>query len=251
VSFPAGGPQTHVVLGVDGCRAGWVGVVLAPDRPVVGVLGATIGALVEAARASARAADGVDVIGIDMPMHPPESGSRPADLAARAHLGRKASSIFLTPARSVLDARSYADACALARALDGRAISRQAWALRGKIREVGAWLPAAPCPIYEVHPEVSFSVLTGAPIIASKRTAVGLGARRRALEGAGIVEAVGPGVTELKVGDRVAYAGVLGAYAERVEEPDEVPRALQRALKVVKEERRQALLNVICKSPLA
>ena len=46
-------------------------------------------------------------------------------------------------------------------------------------------------------------------------------------------------------------AQACGAYAERVEEPDEVPRALQRALKAVKEERRQALLNVICKSPLA
>ena len=34
------------------------------------------------------------------------------------------------------------------------------------------------------------------------------------MEGAGMVEAVGPGVTELKVGDRVAYAGVLGAYAD-------------------------------------
>ena len=46
-------------------------------------------------------------------------------------------------------------------------------------------------------------------------------------------------------------AQACGAYAERVEEPDEIPRALQRALKVVKEERRQALLNVVCKSPLA
>jgi NADPH2:quinone reductase len=34
------------------------------------------------------------------------------------------------------------------------------------------------------------------------------------MEGAGVVEAVGPGVTELGVGDRVAYAGVLGAYAD-------------------------------------
>ena len=34
-------------------------------------------------------------------------------------------------------------------------------------------------------------------------------------EGAGVVEAVGPGVTELAVGDRVAYAGgPNGAYAE-------------------------------------
>jgi NADPH2:quinone reductase len=33
-------------------------------------------------------------------------------------------------------------------------------------------------------------------------------------EAAGIVEASGPGVTTLKPGDRVAYAGTLGAYAE-------------------------------------
>ncbi|MFN8641106.1 MAG: quinone oxidoreductase [Candidatus Binatia bacterium] len=35
------------------------------------------------------------------------------------------------------------------------------------------------------------------------------------LEGAGVVEAVGPGVTDLQVGDRVAYASApIGAYAE-------------------------------------
>ncbi|WP_135468320.1 quinone oxidoreductase family protein [Crenalkalicoccus roseus] len=34
------------------------------------------------------------------------------------------------------------------------------------------------------------------------------------MEGAGVVEAVGEGVTDLKPGDRVAYAGALGAYAE-------------------------------------
>ncbi len=35
-------------------------------------------------------------------------------------------------------------------------------------------------------------------------------------EGAGIVEAIGPGVAEFKVGDRVAYSSVPGAYAEYV-----------------------------------
>jgi NADPH2:quinone reductase len=33
-------------------------------------------------------------------------------------------------------------------------------------------------------------------------------------EGAGVVDAVGDGVTHLKAGDRVAYAGVIGGYAE-------------------------------------
>ena len=35
------------------------------------------------------------------------------------------------------------------------------------------------------------------------------------MEGAGMVEEVGAGVSEVKPGDRVAYAGVLGAYTER------------------------------------
>jgi NADPH2:quinone reductase len=34
------------------------------------------------------------------------------------------------------------------------------------------------------------------------------------IEGAGVVESVGPGVTEVQPGDRVAYAGGLGSYAE-------------------------------------
>jgi NADPH2:quinone reductase len=34
------------------------------------------------------------------------------------------------------------------------------------------------------------------------------------MEGAGVVEAVGPGVTDFSVGDRVGYAMALGAYAE-------------------------------------
>lgn len=34
-------------------------------------------------------------------------------------------------------------------------------------------------------------------------------------EGAGVVEAIGPGVSEVKVGDRVVYQGALGGYAEK------------------------------------
>jgi len=35
------------------------------------------------------------------------------------------------------------------------------------------------------------------------------------VEGAGVVEAVGPDATELRAGDRVAYGGPIGSYAER------------------------------------
>jgi NADPH2:quinone reductase len=51
------------------------------------------------------------------------------------------------------------------------------------------------------------------------------------VEGAGVVEAVGPGVANVKVGDRVAYAGSVGGYAEErlieadrlVKVPDAIP----------------------------
>lgn len=41
------------------------------------------------------------------------------------------------------------------------------------------------------------------------------------MEGAGVVEAVGPRVKEFKVGDRVAYAQPIGAYAEMCLRPSE------------------------------
>ena len=41
----------------------------------------------------------------------------------------------------------------------------------------------------------------------------------------------------------------FGGYGERVETPDQVEPALERALYAVKQEKRQALLNIICKHP--
>ncbi|NWF53923.1 MAG: thiamine pyrophosphate-requiring protein [Syntrophaceae bacterium] len=41
----------------------------------------------------------------------------------------------------------------------------------------------------------------------------------------------------------------FGGYGERVEDPDQIIPALKRAIKAVKQEKRQALLNVICKHP--
>jgi acetolactate synthase-1/2/3 large subunit len=38
-----------------------------------------------------------------------------------------------------------------------------------------------------------------------------------------------------------------GGYGERVEQASDLPAALERALRVVREEKRQALLNVICR----
>lgn len=40
-------------------------------------------------------------------------------------------------------------------------------------------------------------------------------------EGAGIIEAIGEGVTNVKVGDQVAFTGIFGAYAEAIVAPAE------------------------------
>lgn len=58
------------------------------------------------------------------------------------------------------------------------------------------------------------------------------------VEGGGIVQAIGPDVTNLKAGDRVAYAGPIGGYAEErliaadrlVKLPDGVPTELAAAV---------------------
>src|SRR3546814_244452 len=39
---------------------------------------------------------------------------------------------------------------------------------------------------------------------------------------------------------------VVGGYGERVDDPEDLPKALDRSLAVVRTERRQALLNVTC-----
>jgi acetolactate synthase-1/2/3 large subunit len=49
--------------------------------------------------------------------------------------------------------------------------------------------------------------------------------------------------------DYEAICQACGGWGERVEDPAALPEALGRALGVVRQERRQALLNVICKKP--
>ena len=44
-------------------------------------------------------------------------------------------------------------------------------------------------------------------------------------------------------------ADVHGGYGELVETPSQVLPALRRGLKAVKQEKRQAILNIFCKQP--
>lgn len=168
------------VVGVDGCRDGWVAVTLTGDRVRTVATHAHIVELLEAARAA-----GAVVVEIDMPIWLAADGDRPGDAEARRLLGVRSSSLFPTPVRAVLDAVDYQDACARSREAIGKALSKQAWNLVPRIREVRAALGDdrfADLAVHEVHPETSFVAMTGQPMTASKKTASGIAARLAALD---------------------------------------------------------------------
>jgi predicted RNase H-like nuclease len=168
-----------VAVGVDACRQGWVAVAYQPGTDVRGVL------LEDLADLSATLPEATGV-GVDIPIGLLDDRHRAADLAAREVLGPRRSSIFVTPVRSALHAPTHAEASARNREVTGHGISQQAYALRGKIRQAETWVARASLPVWEVHPEVSFTTLTGRPASASKRTWAGLCERLEALRAVGI-----------------------------------------------------------------
>jgi predicted RNase H-like nuclease len=156
------------VLGVDGCPGGWIGALV--DGSVVSWLLLPDAASVLAGPAAA--------VGIDMPIGLPAAGPRTCDVAARALLGARRSSVFPAPVRSVLDASSYDEACHLSRAASGKALSQQAWHLVPRIADVDAHLTDHD-RVVEVHPELVFARLAGP--LPPKKTPDGAGLRVAAL----------------------------------------------------------------------
>jgi predicted RNase H-like nuclease len=110
-----------------------------------------------------------EVVGVDIPIGIPESGSRPADVAARRFVGSRAASVFPTPIRLVLEAPTFEEARAIAVELTGKSVSAQSYALRHRILEVDEHAHRDE-RVIEVHPEVSFSELARRPLLPKKRT---------------------------------------------------------------------------------
>ena len=167
------------VTGVDACRGGWVAVTLDDSGPAVVRADKTLAGLL--------GRDLAGVTGIDMPLGLLESGWREADLAARGLLGPRRSSVFAIPPRPVWELDSYQAANARCRELTGQGFSVQAWGLRAKLLEADRYRTACGHPLYEVHPELAFGALAGAPLAHSKHTEAGRDRRRELLAGAGIV----------------------------------------------------------------
>jgi predicted RNase H-like nuclease len=181
------------VTGVDACRRGWVAVSLAAVSVAAGPVAAggaaatvRVGAFLDALLAPDLDPAGTTIVGIDMPLGLLETGWREADRAARGLLGPRRSSVFAIPPRAVWAEASYPAANQRCRELTGQGFSAQAWGLRAKLLEANRYRQACGHPLYEVHPELAFGAMAGAPLAVSKHTGTGRDLRRELLAGAGI-----------------------------------------------------------------
>lgn len=166
--------------GVDGCKAGWFYVCLAPGRSEFGVAPT----LLDVARQSATNT----AIFVDIPIGLLDAGAseRVCDVEARRVLSpARASSVFPTPCRAAVYASSYEEAQGRNRAALGKGLSKQSWAISPKIREVDELLSREPQyrgRIREIHPEVCFWGLAGAPMVHAKKTRLGFKERLSVLQ---------------------------------------------------------------------
>ncbi len=194
------------VAGVDGCRAGWIVVLLQRTRR-----GWTHQVTLCPKFADVLALEpSPTVIAIDMPiglLDLPQPGGRVCDRQARQLLGRRASSIFTPPTRPMLEATHYDQVRALG-------LSIQSFNILPKIREVDQLMTLAlQQRVHEAHPELAFLALAGAPLQHNKKTPEGREERLCILEGTfrGIRQAFNNDCLVFKRAE-VALDDVLDAY---------------------------------------
>src|ERR1700722_13629053 len=192
------------VTGVDACAGGWVAVTLAFPASDASAH------LVTAGIQMAPTLDELSltgVVGVDMPLGLLTDGWRDADVLARRALGRRGVTVFAIPPRPVWQQPTHADANRGCRELTGKGLSAQTWGRRGKLLEADEYRRKSPALLYEVHPELAFAALAGAPLQESKHTPAGLTARRQLLAGAGFtLPPKGPGAAGNAPPDPAAVA---------------------------------------------
>lgn len=156
-----------MIAGVDGTRGGWVAVLCEDD--LSGLRAVCLDRLSDLPRR-------LRVVAVDIPIGLSGKGPRQADHLVRVALGPRRSSVFPTPVRAVLGATSWKEACIRNERADGRRVSKQTFAILPKITEADAFVRSVPWArrtLYEVHPELSFATLAGAPMPHAKKTPAG------------------------------------------------------------------------------
>jgi predicted RNase H-like nuclease len=169
------------VAGVDGCPYGWIAAIrtLATGELSVAITD-SFGALMDGPLASTL------MIVVDMPIGLPDVPGRNCERETRRAIGPRRSSVFSAPLRGMLRCRTYEDANAHGRAR-GAGLSKQAWAITPKIREIDRLMtPAMQTRIAEGHPELAFTRLGGKPCSHAKRNAEGRAERLKILRDHGV-----------------------------------------------------------------
>jgi predicted RNase H-like nuclease len=161
------------VAGVDGCRAGWVAF-----RVEVPSLATSVAVLGLPKLLSSRPTD-LLCLAIDIPIGLLDC-SRACDKAARKLLGQpRGTSVFAAPCRAALSATTHTAASQINREKTGRGLSRQAFGIIPKIKQVDdAITPECQHWAFEVHPEVCFWALNEhCPMRHNKKTREGTAER--------------------------------------------------------------------------
>lgn len=180
------------VAGVDGCRGGWL-CVDERDGELTGHIFSTFKELLDALPAAS-------IVAVDIPIGLSDAGERPVDPIARKLLrAPRSSSVFPVPIGAVVQETDYRTACQKHWAVDGRALSKQAFAILPKIREVDSLLGAGPglqARVREIHPEVCFAVWNkGRAMKHRKSESLGRAERER------LIDAAWPGQRERILGE--------------------------------------------------
>ncbi len=160
----------HKVVGVDGCRAGWVAFTIDSSGHSLKIYNS----IEMLCRENADA----ELMIIDMPIGLPEIGNdiRP-EIGARKILGKKASSIFNCPCRQAVYKDSYKEANEMNKNVLGKGLSQQSYAICPKIREIDKFLKdneKYKNKLIESHPEICFAKFNGTPIFENKKTPEGI-----------------------------------------------------------------------------
>jgi predicted RNase H-like nuclease len=172
---------TARVLGVDGCRDGWVGV--APDADVPRAYAAAdLRGLIRRAEQDGP----LTRVAVDIPVGLLDAGWRQADVLAAAALGARRASVFRTPVRAALEAPDHETGVRVSRGASGGGFSIQAWGLRTKVLEVDRLVRGGEERVFEVHPELAFTAMAGNPPRHPKKTWAGQRERLALLEAAGL-----------------------------------------------------------------
>ena len=169
-------------IGVDGCKAGWFFIAIGPGDALEFGMFTTIEKLW-------RNYEEARFILIDIPIGLPskEIKTRPCDKAARQVLSPKRHhSIFSPPCREALAAKSYRQACRINHNVCDRKISKQAWHISRRIKEVDDLMTAQPAAqdiVKETHPEVCFWALANnEPMAHYKKSPEGAAERSAVLK---------------------------------------------------------------------